>query len=568
MASKKKAPAKAVESKPVRADNFQNLVTGLGNISRDKRMSGVPYTYALSTGDLTELMRGNDLAARAVETPADMMTREGFDVLIQDDSELSEAIEHKLRDLCVQDKLHRALMYQGGFGGGLVVIGAMDGADLEQLAEPLNENRIQDIAFLNVFSAAEVRVLEWYNNPYEARFGEPRVYQITPKVMYGGGSTALVRTTMFNVHESRTLRFCGPWVSQEQLQTAMVSIGWGDSVLVKMYGVLRDFGQTWEGAATLMQDFSQAVIGMKGLAEAMASDNEGLINRRMVSMDMSRSWIRALLLDADNESFERKSTPIAGMPEMMDRFCNRVAAAARMPVSLLMGQAPAGLNATGDSDIRWFYDEMKARQGKEILPQLTKLVRLLMLSKSMGGKLADNWSIKFRPLWQMSETQLADIRVKMSQADTAYLNAGVLSAEEVAESRFGGDAYSIEVQLDRDSRDLMESAQAGEVEGDEGPEGPDDFPKAVPTDVVQPSTGGSMPNGETKLQDTALNGAQITSALAIVQEVAAGRLPRDAAMGMLQSFFNMTETEAAQVMGSVGKGFTPAAVVTPIPAGE
>ena len=46
-----------------------------------------------------------------------------------------------------------------------------------------------------------------------------------------------------------------------------------------------------------------------------------------------------------------------------------------------MGQAPAGLNATGDSEIRWFYDRVAARQRRELQPALKRLVKLLFLSK-------------------------------------------------------------------------------------------------------------------------------------------------------------------------------------------
>ena len=55
-----------------------------------------------------------------------------------------------------------------------------------------------------------------------------------------------------------------------------------------------------------------------------------------------------------------------------------------------------------------------------------------------------------------------------------------------------------------------------------------------------------------------LNGAQIQAALAIVQEVANGRLPRDAAMGLLKVGFNMTDAQSADVLGSAGIGFVPA----------
>tara|TARA_R110000824_G_scaffold176239_1_gene355106 strand:+ start:1902 stop:3389 length:1488 start_codon:yes stop_codon:yes gene_type:complete len=59
-----------------------------------------------------------------------------------------------------------------------------------------------------------------------------------------------------------------------------------------------------------------------------------------------------------------------------------------------------------------------------------------------------------------------------------------------------------------------------------------------------------------KAQDTALNGAQVVAAQEIVLAVARGELPRDSGIGMLQSFFNMTEDQALAVMGTVGAGFS------------
>lgn len=69
------------------------------------------------------------------------------------------------------------------------------------------------------------------------------------------------------------------------------------------------------------------------------------------------------------------------------------------------------------------------------------------------------------------------------------------------------------------------------------------------------------------LADTALNGAQVSAAVDIVAQVATGALPRDAGVAMLIEFFQLDPARAERVMGSVGRGFTPAEPSTaPIPA--
>lgn len=60
------------------------------------------------------------------------------------------------------------------------------------------------------------------------------------------------------------------------------------------------------------------------------------------------------------------------------------------------------------------------------------------------------------------------------------------------------------------------------------------------------------------VQDTALNGAQVTAAMEIVQSVAVGSIPRDTGVSMLVEFFTIDPARAERIMGSVGRAFVPA----------
>ncbi len=57
---------------------------------------------------------------------------------------------------------------------------------------------------------------------------------------------------------------------------------------------------------------------------------------------------------------------------------------------------------------------------------------------------------------------------------------------------------------------------------------------------------------------TALNGAQVTALLEIVQAVAAGSLPRSSGVQMIVASFPISLLDAEKLMGDVGKGFKPA----------
>lgn len=63
--------------------------------------------------------------------------------------------------------------------------------------------------------------------------------------------------------------------------------------------------------------------------------------------------------------------------------------------------------------------------------------------------------------------------------------------------------------------------------------------------------------GDAAAQDTALNGAQVTSLVEIMGQVAIGQLPRDTGVELISIAFNMPREKADKLMGSVGAGFVP-----------
>lgn len=434
-----KVLSRAVE----RVDGWANVLTGIGAANRDKRMGATAQFSLMQRNELEAIWRGQDMAARAIElVPHDMM-REGFDILVQDTPNISEMLMKKLTELEVHHKFEEALKYERAYGGSAILIGADDGQDM---AMPLDETRIRSLDYLTTMAAYELHPIMYYADPQAPKFGEPMVYQLHPDMP----AIQNVGKSYVPVHESRIIRFHGVKVSRRQMRQ---NNGWGDSILVRMRQTLLDFDQTWGSAALLMQDFAQAVMKVEGLADLISTNQDDVVIRRAQLIDMMRSTARMVLLDS-TEEFERKPTPLSGMPEMLDRFATRLAAAAGIPVTLLMGQSPAGLNATGASDVRFHYDNVKSRQHNHLEPKLCRLIRLLMLVQGgiTGGQEVENWSIEFHPLWQPTALETAQARLAVAQADQVYITNAVVSPAEVAESRFGGDGYSPETTIDTQAR--------------------------------------------------------------------------------------------------------------------
>lgn len=68
---------------------------------------------------------------------------------------------------------------------------------------------------------------------------------------------------------------------------------------------------------------------------------------------------------------------------------------------------------------------------------------------------------------------------------------------------------------------------------------------------------GSTLSTEPSIQQTALNGAQVSSLLEIVNSVASGSIPRQTGIEMLINAFQFSEIESEKIMGTVGNGFKP-----------
>lgn len=361
-----------------------------------------------------------------------------------------------LEFLEAQTKVYESLVWSKVFGGSLLFMGINDGGgdNPMSMARPLNEENIISFDFLSVFDRWDVDVYTWYRDPRHPKFGLPETYRIRQTASAGGTDSSLAGDI---VHESRCIRFDGTMVNRRRRNR---NTGWSDSIFIKLADTIRDFATAYGGVGVLLQDFSQSVFKMKGLYESLIGDGEDVVKKRIQIMDMSKSMVRAVMIDADGEEFENSGRAVSGLSDLLDRFALRLSAATRIPVCLLMGQSPAGLQATGASDIRFFYDWIKSQQEKILRPRLNRLLSLIFKAKNgpTRGKIPKNWSLSFNTLWQSSETETATLRLQVAQTDQLYIENGVLTADEVSKSRFGGDRYSTETVLDESSRSMQKKA--------------------------------------------------------------------------------------------------------------
>jgi phage-related protein (TIGR01555 family) len=401
-----------------RADGWINAWTGLGT-GRDKTTAGTfEPLLRLSDAELSWLYDGDPMAAKVVDTTPQHMLRQGFTVTDKDQG-VATAVQTKAVALDVRGKLEEGLTWGRCYGGAVVMIGA---DDLQDSSLPLDESRIHSLDFLQVYDKRQVFPQSYHRDPKHPRFGEPSVYRITPT----DGRESYV-------HESRLILCRGAFTSLTQRR--MMNY-WDYSVLQRPYEVLRQFWANHKAAENMMTDASQAVLKIKGLFAQIASGDLTQLQTRAQFLDLSRSVARAVLLDADNnESLDYSERSFAGVPDMLDRSALLLAAVSGIPVTLLMGRAPAGLNATGDADTRGFYDNLQVDRELKLRPLLERMIHLIALSL----KIQTRPGIEFPPLWQETPKEQAEREKLEADTDQVRITSQVLTPEEVALARYSGD---------------------------------------------------------------------------------------------------------------------------------
>jgi len=491
-------------------DGWTNILTGLGQRLRDKRMRaefGTPTR--LATNQLDLLYAGDWRVARITDRPASDQTRRWFDIEVDGRRDQADDMQAELRRLEAKPLFTDGIAWSRLYGGAICVMGINDG---REAIEPLNEDAIRSINWLRVLDRGDVDIQTYYPDaPDDPRSGKPEIYQLTNRVTNPTGGVPIQK-----IHETRILRWDGVRTSyRRQVELS----GWADSVITRVYGIIRDWATGIDSAAHLITDFAQATMTIQNLAKLLAEDKDELVIQRLQFLDLARSVARLIPLDP-SESFERKQTPITGLPELLDRLRDELTGAVDMPEKILFGKATAGLGDQGQSDLEQYYNGIEGEQERNLTPQATRLVSLLY--KAAGNE-PDSWQVVPRPLWTPSETENSENRARDAQADQIRITSGVLAAEEVRASRYGGDAYGTELQVD------PELEEDGDQSGDLDLEG-----FGVGLDP-----------------QTTLSGGQLQSGTAIAAKALAGEITSQAARVLLVTGLGLTEEQADEMLEGV-----------------
>lgn len=411
-------------------------------------------------GLMDSLYRSDWIAGKVVNTIPEDMTKNWIKLTCQVNPDQEDEFNRQQRKTHVKARVLEGLRWgrlYGGAAGVMVVAGQED-----MLEEPLDLDMVMPGAFRGLIIAdrwngvyPSTEIVTDMNDP---DYGLPMYYTFGLENM---GIEQGVR-----VHHSRVLRFTGRDLPYNE---RLVESYWGMSELEHVYEELNKRNTVSANIAQLVFAAHLRILKMEDLGQMLAMQDEAsqreLYNTlRAQNMLMNNMSLQVLSKDDDFQTFDYT---FSGLADIYEQFMMDIAGAAEIPVTKLFGRSPAGMNATGESDLRNYYDTVRQWQEAVLRPVLEKLLPVMCMSA--WGAVPDDLDFEFNPIRDTSDEERAGLIQQTASAIVSVYQAGIISQQTaLKELRQSGSTYGMWGQItDEEVAAASDMPQGGE----EGPPG-------------------------------------------------------------------------------------------------
>lgn len=179
-----------------------------------------------------------------------------------------------------------------------------------------------------------------------------------------------------------------------------------------------------------------------------------------------------------------------------------------------------------------------------------------MAAQWIGQELPEEFRVAIWDKFELEARSDSDMMHLLQMRASGDISQKRLLIEAKRRGKFGED-FDVEEELEESNESEMPGAPTEEEMDElrlvrEGREDEDE--QGAQPSEANTATATVAATG-VAAADTALNGAQVQAAAAIVQQVALRQLPRDSGIAQLVEFFNVAPDRAERIMGAVGRSF-------------
>jgi uncharacterized protein len=404
----------AVATRGRAGDSFQNfearLGYGTGN-QTDGSTYNVNYTSRIRY-ELDAMYRSSWICGKAVDCVAEDMTKRGIELNSTIEPGNSDELMRLWKELRIWDALCDTIKWARLYGGAIAVL-LIDG---QSLSTPLRIDTVAKGKFKGLLVLDRWQVtptLTQLVTDMGPDMGLPMYYDVI------GDSMGLKRA---HIHYSRVIRIVGQDLPYWQRITEQL---WGQSVIERLFDRLLAFDSTTQGAAQLVYKAHLRTYKVENLRDIIAMGGpalEGLV-KQMDFVRRTQSNEGLTLMDTKDE-FEAIAYTFGGLDSVLLQFSQQLSGALGIPLTKLFGQSPAGLNSTGESDVRNYYDNCNQEQERRLRVGVGVLLQITHLSK-FGRSIDVGSDFTFRPLWQLTDLEKGTLAATITGAVVSAVQGGV-----------------------------------------------------------------------------------------------------------------------------------------------
>lgn len=397
-------------------DAFSNPLFRLGYGSQSP-LEATEYPLTRMTDNyalLNSLSRTEWVVQNVVDLMVDDMLREWYRLTGAFSPEMQAKIDGVEREVNIRGSLKRGLSLGRLYGGAVGII-LIQGQ--EDLSKPLDLGLI----FPDTFKGLMV-LDRWHGVSPNLGLVFERGEEVPESYSIVDGMGHVVT----KVHHSRVIRFIGRELPPIEREAEMY---WGESEVEPIYKEIVSLNNVSANMAALTFQANintMEVPGLEQLFSVGASQAQRRFWNTMQAQSVLRSNFGVQLVEKDTKLTNTQYT-FTGLQDVYESMCMNLCGGSHYPMTKLFGRSPAGMNATGESDLKNYYDYVDSQRDAKLRPALQKL--LPVLAMSAWGFVPDDLDFTFPPLWTPTATETAEIALKKAQAIRDTFQAGLFQAD-------------------------------------------------------------------------------------------------------------------------------------------
>lgn len=390
------------------ADGFVNLMKGWGGSKDPQEQSSYSISTRYSTyyNILEDLYSTNWIAKKTVDIPVDDAMREGREI----DLEEKQLKEFKEAYKYIDKQISKGLKFSRIYGGCALVAVCND----DDMMNELKDIRQGDLKNVAVLDRRQLIPQNLDRNPLSKTYLKPESF--------------IIANTSTQIHPSRIFYIDGEdttYYDREQQN------GFGLSVFEKMYKEIENATFTNKAIRAMVEQANIDVLKLEDLKDTVStSEGEKAVQRRLEVTAQMKGLLNQLAIDK-NDDYVNIAKNFGTLDKIQMNMFQLVCAPADIPYTRFMGKSADGQNATGEGDMRNYYDMVKSSIQVNRLEEIYKWLDPIVNQHLFGKR--EPVEYEFNPLYQSTPKEIADINNVNAQMHSAYLDRGVVSEEAVLE---------------------------------------------------------------------------------------------------------------------------------------